>query len=97
MTSTRALFTLAVLCLSVVPLPAPSIAFAAATSNATTTAASTPPATVDTWLGVVAAMGCGIGVRYFPAIAVAGVGGICGVVAVCALMLVDAYETPDGS
>jgi len=95
-TSSRSMLTLAMLCLSVAPLPAPSIAFAAATSSATTTAATAPPASVDTWLGVVAAMGCGLGVRYFPAIAIAGVGGICGVVAVCALMLVDAFETPDG-
>ena len=50
---------------------------------------------MNTWVGVVAAIGCGLGVKYFTAIAESGAGGIAAVVAVCALMLLDGLGTPD--
>lgn len=58
-------------------------------------ASATAPPVVDTWMGVVAAMGCGLGLKNFPAIAGAGVGAIAGVVALCAFMLLDGMGTPD--
>jgi hypothetical protein len=45
------------------------------------------------WWGVAAAIGCGLGVRYFPQVVGAGgAGGVAAVVAVCLLMLVDAGD-----
>ena len=45
---------------------------------------------VDHWWGVVAAVGCGLGMRYFPQIiGTGGVAGVAAVVAVCVLTLVD--------
>ena len=62
---------------------------------ATSVAAVTAPPTVDTRWGVLAAMGCGLGIRFFPAIAAAGAGAIAGVVAVCMFMVFDGWSTPD--
>ena len=45
---------------------------------------------MDHWWGVAAAVGCGLGIRYFPQIiGGAGVAGVAAVVAVCLLTLVD--------
>jgi len=49
--------------------------------------------TTDHWWGAAAAIGCGLGIRYFPAVVgVGGVGGVSAVVAACLLMLLDAAD-----
>ena len=60
-------------------------------------AAVAPPPTVDSRAGVIAAMGCGLGLRFFPVIAAAGAGAIAGVIAVCMFMVFDGWTSPDSS
>lgn len=62
------------------------------------TRAATPaaaPPTTDTAAGVIAAIGCGLGIRSFNALMPAGVAGALIVVSLCAYMLFDAMATPD--
>jgi hypothetical protein len=59
--------------------------------------AATRDPVVETGWGVAAAAACGLGVRYFPLIVEAGVGGVAGLVAVCLFAAFDAWTTADGA
>ena len=49
---------------------------------------------VNHWWGVAGAMGCGLGMRYFPAVVgTAGAAGVAVVVGMCLLMLLDAFAS----
>jgi hypothetical protein len=83
---------LASLLFTSVPL-APAVAPARADGNAI------PPTEVvdpESNAGVAAAIGCGLGIRFFPLLIGGGVGFVATWVGVCAFMFLDAFATPDG-
>ena len=48
---------------------------------------------MDAWYGAVGAIGCGLGVRYFPAVVgTAGAAGVAVVVGCCLLLMLDALS-----
>lgn len=88
----RGLVALVAASLLVSAVPARTAALRGAPAAAAV-AARTPGA--NSASGVVGAIGCGLGARFFPVLVLGGVGWIGAWVGACALMITDALSTPD--